>query len=120
MKIIDVNQQLQSIQDFWKPHIAAELNGQMVKIAKIKGSFVWHHHEQEDELFFVLKGKLIIHLKDQILELHENQMVVIPKGVEHKPEAPEEVWLMLFEPGGTLNTGNIRNAYTHETLKRLD
>jgi len=96
----------------WKPKIIAELNDSHVKIAKLKGEFVWHHHEKEDEMFLVLKGTLTIKLRDQDITLKQGELVVIPKGVEHKPVADDEVQLMMIEPKTTLNTGNVQNERT--------
>lgn len=120
MKIINIKKEVAAIENYWQPHIAGELNGQHVKIAKVKGEFIWHHHAHEDELFYVIKGELEIHLQKEVLLLREHDMVIIPKGMEHKPVAKEEVWLLLFEPAETLNTGNIKNNITQEQLKRLD
>ena len=92
--------------------MVGELNNQAVKIAKLKGEFIWHHHENEDEMFFVVKGELTIKLKDQDINLKENEFFIIPKGVEHKPVAKNEVWVMMFEPIGTINTGNIESDMT--------
>ena len=92
--------------------MVGELNNQAVKIAKLKGEFIWHHHENEDEMFFVFKGELTIKLKDQNIILKENEFFIIPKGVEHKPVAKDEVWVMMFEPIGTVNTGNIESDMT--------
>ncbi len=105
--------------DFWNPKIIASLNGQQVKIAKLKGEFEWHHHEHEDELFWVTKGRLLMHLRDQTVELVEGEMFVVPRGVEHKPEAPEEVQVVLFEPAGTLNTGQNRSVRTIDAPEQL-
>ena len=107
------------IHEYWSPKIVSELNGQHVKLAKLKGEFVWHHHEVEDELFFIVKGTLKMEFRDQVIELKENEMMVVPHGVEHKPVAEEEVWIMLFEPVSTLNTGNILNERTKETLEEI-
>jgi mannose-6-phosphate isomerase-like protein (cupin superfamily) len=96
----------------WSPKIVGELNESYVKIAKLKGEFIWHHHESEDELFLVIKGNLLIKLRDREISLSEGEFVIIPKGVEHKPVAIEEVQLMLVEPRTTVNTGNIRNERT--------
>ena len=94
------------ISDYWSPKIAGELNGQHVKLAKLKGEFVWHKHDQEDELFLVISGELIIELRDKKLVLKEGEMVIIPKGVEHKPVAENEVEILLFEPISTVNTNH--------------
>jgi mannose-6-phosphate isomerase-like protein (cupin superfamily) len=107
------------IQEFWSPKIVGELNGQQVKLAKLKGEFDWHFHENEDELFFIVKGKLRMEYRDRIVELNENEMLIVPRGVEHKPVAEDEVWIMLFEPASTLNTGNITNERTKNILDRI-
>lgn len=112
MEKVNLNEKLSLIQDHWNPRIIAELNGQQVKLVKFKGEFVWHHHEQEDELFFVLKGSFRMHLRDKVIDLTEGELIVVPRGVEHKPVAAEEVEILLFEPAATLNTGNIENTLT--------
>ncbi len=112
MNKVNLEEKLSAVTEYWQPKIVGELNGQHVKIVKLKGSFVWHHHENEDELFMVIKGKLKIHLKDKTVQLDEGEFFIIPRGVEHKPAAEEEVHLMLFEPAGTLNTGNVQNEMT--------
>lgn len=108
-----------SFDERWSPRIAAELNGQHVKLAKLEGPFVWHRHEAEDELFFVVKGRLVIELRDGAVTLEPGEFVVIPRGVEHRPVAEGEVHLVLFEPAGTLNTGDVVDERTERTLKRL-
>ncbi len=100
------------IEDYWSPRIAGELNDSYVKLAKLKGEFVWHHHEQEDELFLVVRGTLCIQLRDRDLWLREGEFAVIPRGVEHRPVASEEVHVLLLEPKTTVNTGNIQNERT--------
>ena len=110
---------LSRIADHWKPHIAGELNGQQVKLVKFQGPFVWHHHEHEDELFLVVKGRFRMELRDGSVELGEGDFLVVPRGVEHRPVADEEVHVLLFEPASTLNTGNVRNERTVETLERI-
>jgi mannose-6-phosphate isomerase-like protein (cupin superfamily) len=107
------------IQEFWSPKIVGELNGQQVKLAKFKGAFDWHFHESEDELFFIVKGKLRMEFRDRIVELTENEMLIVPRGVEHKPVAEDEALVMLFEPASTLNTGNITNERTQNVLDRI-
>ncbi|MEM9858024.1 MAG: cupin domain-containing protein [Bacteroidota bacterium] len=121
MKISKVNLQakLNSFNEYWTPKIVGELNNQLVKIAKFKGEFVMHKHEHEDELFYVLDGKLFIELIDKTLELNKGEFVIIPKGVEHKPFAPKEVSVMLFEPASTLNTGNTINELTKSDLDKI-
>ncbi len=98
----------------WSPKIAAELNDSYVKLARLQGEFVWHQHEHEDELFLVVKGRLVIRLRDGEITLEEGELVVIPRGVEHMPVAEEEVWVMLLEPKTTRNTGNVTNERTVE------
>ncbi|MEM6264001.1 MAG: cupin domain-containing protein [Bacteroidota bacterium] len=109
---VNLGQKLNAFAEHWSPKIIGELNGQHVKVAKLKGEFVMHHHEHEDELFLVLEGVLFMELEDQTLEIHPGEFVIIPKGVSHKPVAPEEVSVLLFEPASTLNTGNEVNEHT--------
>lgn len=116
---IDLWEKLSSFDERWSPRIVAELNDQHVKLAKLEGEFVWHSHADEDELFLVLKGKLTIELRDGAVDLGPGQMVVVPRGVEHRPVADGEVHLLLFEPAGTLNTGDMRNERTVEEPKRI-
>ena len=106
-------------QDHWSPKIAGELNDSYVKLVKLQGEFVWHHHEHEDELFLVVKGKLTIKLHDRDIVLEPGEFVIIPKGVEHMPAAAEEVHVLLLEPKSTLNTGNVRNERTVAELARV-
>ena len=116
---IDLAEKLAGFDERWSPRIVAELNGQHVKLAKLQGEFVWHSHAEEDELFLVLKGLLTIELRDGPVVLGPGQMTVVPKGVEHRPVADGEVHVLLFEPAGTLNTGDVRNERTVEELKRI-
>ncbi len=119
IKKVNLQSKLNTFSDYWTPKIVGELNNQLVKIAKFKGEFVMHKHEQEDELFLVIAGKLFIKLANKTLELNPGEFVIIPKGVEHKPFAPKEVSVMLFEPASTLNTGNTKNELTVSDLERL-
>jgi mannose-6-phosphate isomerase-like protein (cupin superfamily) len=124
MTKINLSDKLSKIRDFWKPAIVAELNGQHVKLVKFKGEFVWHHHEAEDEMFLVIKGSFRMEYRDlgghQLsIDIGEGEFIVIPRGVEHRPVAAEEVHVMLFEPTSTLNTGNVRNAMTVESLPSI-
>jgi mannose-6-phosphate isomerase-like protein (cupin superfamily) len=119
MEKINLAEKLASFSEHFKQRVVAELNGQMVKLAKFQGPFVWHHHEAEDELFLVLKGRFCMEFRDREVWLEEGEMLVVPRGVEHRPNAPEEVAVMLFEPATTLNTGNVRNQLTHEDLERI-
>jgi mannose-6-phosphate isomerase-like protein (cupin superfamily) len=100
--------------EYWSPRIVGELNGQQVKLAKLKGEFVWHHHEAEDELFLVIKGHLVIELRGGDVALDEGEFLIVPRGIEHRPVAQEEAHVLLFEPRTTLNTGNVRNERTVE------
>lgn len=119
MQKVNVREKLSLFSDHWNPRIVAELNGQQVKLARLKGEFVWHQHDDEDELFYVLEGQLEIAFRDRIEVLEENEFIVVPRGVEHKPIAREEVVVMLFEPATTLNTGNAKNNMTKEDLERI-
>jgi mannose-6-phosphate isomerase-like protein (cupin superfamily) len=119
MEKVNIAQKFTNIRDYWKPHIAAELNGQLVKLVKLKGEFVWHHHENEDEMFLVVKGRFRIEFRDRHVRLEEGEFIVVPRGVEHRPVAEEEAWILLFEPASTLNTGNVINDRTLRELERV-
>lgn len=110
---------LARINEYWSPRIVGELNGQHVKLVKFSGPFVWHHHEHEDELFLVLEGRFTMKLRDGELELGPGELVVIPRGVEHMPVAEAEVHVLLFEPAGTLNTGNVVEDRTGAEPERI-
>jgi mannose-6-phosphate isomerase-like protein (cupin superfamily) len=112
MEKVVLEEKFAQFNDYWHPRIIGELNGQHVKVVKLKGEFVWHHHDLEDELFFVVKGSLIIQFRDRDILLEEGECLVIPHGIEHRPVAEEECWVMLFEPAGTLNTGNVQDEKT--------
>ena len=112
MEKVNLTQKFSLFQEQWSPKIVGELNDSYVKLAKLKGEFVWHHHENEDELFLVVKGKLLIKFRDRDVWLEEGEFLVIPKGIEHLPVAEEEVHVMLLEPKSTLNTGNVENERT--------
>lgn len=116
---VNLAEKLARFSERWSPRIVGELNGQHVKLAKLEGEFVWHHHEAEDELFLVLEGQLVIHLRDRSVELAPGEMFIVPRGVEHKPEALGEVHVLLLEPASTLNTGNVRDARTVERPERI-
>ena len=103
----------------WSPRIAGELNGQYIKLAKLKGEFVWHHHEGEDEMFLVVKGRMTLRLRDRDVPLEEGEFAIVPRGVEHCPVAEEEVHVLLFEPISTLHTGNVRTDRTVDELERI-
>ena len=119
MEKISLAAQLARIGDHWQPRIAAELNGQHVKLVKFQGAFTWHHHEHEDELFLVIAGHFRMELRDRVIELSAGEMLVVPRGVEHRPVADEEVSVLLFEPAGTLNTGNVRNERTVDVPRHI-
>ena len=116
---VNLAEKLAGFSEHWSPRIVGELNGQHVKLVKVKGDFVWHHHEKEDELFLVLRGHLSIHLRDRIVELDEGEFFIVSRGVEHKPVAASETHVLLLEPSATLNTGNVRNDLTIEAPERL-
>ena len=113
-EVIKLNEKFNLFSEQWHPKIAGELNDSYVKLAKVQGEFVWHHHENEDELFFVVKGTLTIKLRDKELTIRKGEFVIIPRGVEHMPAAEEEVWIMMLEPKTTSNTGNVENEITVE------
>ncbi len=119
MEKVNLAQKLLEISDSWNPRIAGTLNGQHVKLVKFKGEFVWHHHEKEDELFYVIKGSFDMHLRDKIITVNQGEFLIVPRGMEHKPVASEEVEVMLFEPATTLNTGNIENELTKKELDSI-
>lgn len=117
MNKINLTEKLSQFHDHWSPKVVGELNGQHVKLAKIKGAFVWHHHEDEDELFLVLRGRMKLEFRDRVVELAEGECFIVPRGVEHRPAAEEETHLLVFEPATTLNTGNVRNDRTVDSLE---
>ena len=119
MEKVNLAEKLATFRDYFNPRIAAELNGQQVKLVKFRGEFVWHHHDNEDELFYVVKGSFDMELRDKTITLNAGEMLVVPRGVEHRPVAKEEVEILLFEPATTLNTGNIINEKTVTELKRV-
>jgi len=116
---VDVADKFSQIHEFWQPHIAGELNGQLVKLVKFEGEFVWHHHEIEDEMFLVVKGQFRMELREKTVTLHPGEFIIVPRGVEHRPAADKECWVMLFEPATTVNTGNVANERTVRDLKRV-
>lgn len=119
MNTINIQEKFSLFSEFWSPKIVGELNGQYVKLVKLKGEFVWHKHDHEDEMFLVIKGVLKIEFRDRTETIHENEFIVVPKGIEHKPVADEEVWVMLFEPKETLNTGDVTSTFTKENLESI-
>jgi mannose-6-phosphate isomerase-like protein (cupin superfamily) len=119
MEKVNLAQKFSLFNDYWQPKIVGDLNDAHIKIVKVKGEFVWHHHDNEDELFLVIKGRLLMKLRDGDIWLEEGEFLVIPRGVEHCPFAPEEAHLLLLEPKGTLNTGNVQNERTVEDVERI-
>lgn len=119
MKAININDKFNLFNVHWSPKIIASLNGQDVKIAKVKGEFVWHDHAQEDELFLIIKGTLHIEFRDKTVKLEAGELLVVPRGVEHKPVAEEEVWLMLIELQSTKHTGTVNHALTVHTAEHI-
>ena len=119
MEKINLAEKFGLFHEHWSPQIAGELNGQYVKLVKFKGPFTWHHHDHEDELFYVVKGSFEMEFRDHIETISEGEFIIVPKGVEHRPNAKEEVHVLLFEPATTLNTGNVENEFTKKTLGRL-
>jgi mannose-6-phosphate isomerase-like protein (cupin superfamily) len=118
MDKVNLREKLALFSEYWRPRIVGELNGQHVKLAKLKGTFDWHHHEHEDELFLVLKGILLLRLHGAEIVLNEGEFFIVPRGVEHQPVAESEAHVLFFEPASTLNTGNLRNEKTIEHLQR--
>lgn len=106
MNTVNLLEKFSSFEEYWTPKIVGELNGQYVKIAKFKGEFVWHSHEHEDEFFQVVKGSIDIHLRDKVVTISEGEFYIVPKGIEHKPTAKEEAYVLMFEPKATVQTGN--------------
>ncbi|MNS94521.1 Cupin domain protein [compost metagenome] len=115
----NVQEKFLQINDYWNPRISGELNDSYIKMVKIKGEFIWHHHDHEDEMFFIWRGKLVIRFRDAEIALNEGEFIVIPKGLEHQPIAEEEVHLLLIEPKTTLNTGNVVNERTVSIPQRI-
>ncbi|CAG0928548.1 putative monooxygenase [Thermoflexales bacterium] len=116
---VNLAQKFDLFDEYWSPHIAGELNDSYVKLAKLKGEFVWHQHDNEDELFLVVKGHLTIRLRDRDIELDPGEFVIVPRGVEHLPVAAEDAHVLLLEPKSTLNTGNVQSERTVTDLKRV-
>ena len=119
MDKVNLAEKLARIREQWQPKIVGELNGQQVKLVKFEGPFVWHHHDAEDELFYVVRGRFRMEFRDQTVWVEQGEFIIVPRGVEHRPVADAEAEVMLFEPAATLNTGNVRNERTVERLERL-
>jgi mannose-6-phosphate isomerase-like protein (cupin superfamily) len=118
-EVVNLSEKLSQFSDYWNPRIVGELNGQQVKLAKLHGEFEFHHHDNEDELFLVIKGTLIMEYENDRKIIKPGEFIIVPKGVSHKPIAEEEVHILLFEPASTLNTGNIQNEKTRTSLEKL-
>ena len=119
MEKVNLSEKFALFNDYWNPKIAGELNGQQVKLVKFKGPFTWHHHDNEDELFLVVKGSFVMELRDKNITLNEGEFLVVPRGVEHRPNAAEEVEVLLFEPASIVNTGNTENELTKKNLEKI-
>ncbi len=119
MEKVNIREKLSLFNEHWHPRIIGELNGQHVKAVKLIGEFVWHHHDHEDELFLVIKGKLKMEFRDRVEEINEGEFIIVPRGVEHKPVADEEVHILLFEPDTTVNTGNVESERTRKHLEKI-
>lgn len=119
MEKVNLAEKFNLFNDYCNPRIIGELNGQHVKAVKLKGEFVWHSHEHEDELFLVVKGTFNMELRDKIVAIKEGEFFIVPRKVEHRPVAKEEVHILLFEPATTLNTGNVENEMTRKNLEKL-
>jgi mannose-6-phosphate isomerase-like protein (cupin superfamily) len=116
---VNLSEKFSRFSDHWSPKIVGELNDSYVKLVRVKGEFVWHHHENEDEMFFVVKGRLRIRLRDRDVEINPGEFFIVPKGVDHLPVAEEETHILLLEPKSTLNTGNVRSERTVDKLQRM-
>jgi len=119
MNKVNLSEKFSLFAEHWNPKVVGELNGQQVKLVKFMGPFVWHHHEAEDELFYVVKGSFDMEFRDRTVTINEGEFIIVPKGIEHRPNAPEEVQVLLFEPASTLNTGNTENERTLKNLQHL-
>ena len=119
MEKVNLAQKLQLFHEHWKPKIVGELNGQMVKLVKFQGPFVWHHHQEEDEMFLVIQGRFRMEFRDRQVWVEEGEFLIVPRGIEHRPVAEEEAQVLLFEPSTVLNTGNVTNERTVPTLEHI-
>jgi mannose-6-phosphate isomerase-like protein (cupin superfamily) len=119
MEKVNIEEKLSQFHDHWNPRIVGDLNGQHIKLVKFQGEFVWHHHDNEDELFVVVKGRFRMDFRDRHVWLEEGEFLIVPRGVAHRPFAPEEVHVLLFEPASTLNTGNVLDALTVHEPSRI-
>lgn len=116
---VNIDEKLMKIKDYWNPKLIGELNKQHIKLAKFKGKFIWHKHKNEDEMFYVIRGSFTMEFRDRIEKINENEFIIVPKGVEHRPVAEKEVSVMLFEPSTTINTGEIINNLRQKKIDRI-
>ena len=124
MEVVNFEEKLNHVNEYWSPKIVGELNDSYVKVVKLKGEFVWHHHDHEDEMFLVIRGSFVMEHRDSdgtehSIPLNEGEFLIVPRGTEHRPVAAQEVEVLLFEPAGTLNTGNVRDALTADNLQHI-
>ncbi len=119
MEKVNLAEKLSLFTDYYNPRIVGELNNQHVKLAKLKGEFIWHKHDDEDELFLVIKGTLTMEYRDRTVNINEGEFIIVPRGIEHKPVANDEVHILLFEPASTLNTGDVKNEFTRPELDKI-
>ena len=119
MEKINLAEKFSLFTDYYNPRIVAELNNQHVKLAKLKGEFVWHKHDNEDEMFLVVKGQFKMEFRDKTVTIQQGEFIIVPRGIEHKPVAEEDVEILLFEPAGTLNTGDAKSELTKISLEKI-
>ena len=119
MKKVNLLEKFSLFNEQWSPRIAGELNGQQVRLVKLAGKFVWHKHDEEDEFFYVVKGSFVMELREEHISLNEGEFLIVPRGVEHRPVAENEAWVMLFEPASVINTGNVQDAKTKTLLEKI-
>ncbi len=119
IEVVNLRDKFAKFTDHWRSRVVGELNDTFVKLVKIKGEFIWHHHEEEDELFFIAKGRLLMKFRDRDVWINEGEFLIVPRGVEHCPVAPEEVHVMLIEPKSTVNTGNVVSERTVTEFERI-
>jgi mannose-6-phosphate isomerase-like protein (cupin superfamily) len=119
METVNLKEKFSHVTEFWSPKIVGEINDSYVKIVRLQGEFVWHHHDLEDEMFLVINGTLRMRFRDRDEIIKPGEFIIVPRGLEHLPVADEEVHLVLFEPKSTLNTGNVHNERTHQELERI-
>jgi mannose-6-phosphate isomerase-like protein (cupin superfamily) len=119
VKKVNVTEEFKQIREYWNPYVAADLNGQQVKLVKLKGKFIWHRHDKEDEMFLAVKGRFRMEFRNKHVRVEQGEFIVVPRGVDHRPVAEEEAQFLLFEPASTLNTGNVRNEHTRQKLARI-